>query len=316
MVPNTYPGRSTIVRAASAGQVESPETGFRSARTPTGLRAPHPGEARTRRASPEGLVARFPWLSSSISSLVSSHSRANLELLLAEAGAEARASSEGSLETMDGQPSTTTCRRAMPCCPPANKIAQAPAPRRRRRRGLRRGLRRRRRRRERPDDEAVNNDPEIGNVGRRSAAKTPTIVVSLLDDQGYADVLWPAGRGDASGNALADALRRTRRRRREKLPHLARLHALAGHASHREAPRPAGHARRCWPARRPRSRRTSRRSASSREGAAGRLQGHRRQGDLGAASPKYVPTARGFDAFTGFYNAMINILTGLSNRSP
>ena len=28
--------------------------------------------------------------------------------------------------------------------------------------------------------------------------------------------------------------------------------------------------------------------------------------DLGAASPKYVPTARGFDAFTGFYNAMID----------
>ena len=28
--------------------------------------------------------------------------------------------------------------------------------------------------------------------------------------------------------------------------------------------------------------------------------------DLGAASPKYIPTARGFDGFTGFYNAMID----------
>ena len=28
--------------------------------------------------------------------------------------------------------------------------------------------------------------------------------------------------------------------------------------------------------------------------------------DLGAASPAYIPTARGFDGFTGFFNAMID----------
>ena len=54
-----------------------------------------------------------------------------------------------------------------------------------------------------------SNDPEIGNVGRRSAAKTPTIVISLLDDQGYADVPWHAQ--DAATQAampFADALRK------------------------------------------------------------------------------------------------------------
>ena len=54
-----------------------------------------------------------------------------------------------------------------------------------------------------------SNDPEIGNVGRRSAAKTPTIVISLLDDQGYADVPWLAQ--DAATQAampFADALRK------------------------------------------------------------------------------------------------------------
>ena len=54
-----------------------------------------------------------------------------------------------------------------------------------------------------------SNDPEIGNVGRRSAAKTPTIVVSLLDDQGYADVPWLAqDAATQSAMPFADALRK------------------------------------------------------------------------------------------------------------
>ena len=155
-----------------------------------------------------------------------------------------------------------------------------------------------------------SNDPAIGNVGRRSAAKTPTIVVSLLDDQGYADVPWLAqDAATQSAMPFADALRKDAggvdvknyHTWRDCTPSRAMLLTGRHHAQlGMHVPLLAG----------------ATAALPTDEQTIGELLEKARPGayhraivgkwDLGAASPKYVPTARGFDAFTGFYNAMID----------
>ena len=155
-----------------------------------------------------------------------------------------------------------------------------------------------------------SNDPEIGNVGRRSAAKTPTIVISLLDDQGYADVPWLAqDAATQSAMPFADALRKDAggidvknyHTWRDCTPSRAMLLTGRHHAQlGMHVPLLAG----------------ATAALPTDEKTIGELLEKARPGayhraivgkwDLGAASPKYVPTARGFDAFTGFYNAMID----------
>ena len=162
----------------------------------------------------------------------------------------------------------------------------------------------------RPTELRRSNDPEIGNVGRRSAAKTPTIVVSLLDDQGYADVPWLAqDAATQSAMPFADALRKDAggidvknyHTWRDCTPSRAMLLTGRHHAQlGMHVPLLAG----------------ATAALPTDEKTIGELLEKARPGayhraivgkwDLGAASPKYVPTARGFDAFTGFYNAMID----------
>ena len=154
------------------------------------------------------------------------------------------------------------------------------------------------------------NDPEIGKVGRRSSAKTPTIVISLLDDQGYADVPWHAQ--DAATQAampFADMLRKDAggvdvpnyHAWRDCTPSRAMLLTGRHHAQLGMHVPLLGGATAAVP---------------TDETLIGELLEKARPGayhkamvgkwDLGAASPKYIPTARGFDGFTGFYNAMID----------
>ena len=230
-----------------------------------------------------------------------------------EAEAEARASACGSPETMDGQPvydasegeETTSllpqpqrrARRLRPavgaavaCVAAFGAVAVVTNAR--------------------TTELRRSNDPEIGNVGRRSAAKTPTIVISLLDDQGYADVPWHAQ--DAATQAampFADALRKDAggvdvenyHTWRDCTPSRAMLLTGRHHAQlGMHVPLLAG----------------ATAALPTDENTIGELLEKARPGayhkaivgkwDLGAASPKYVPTARGFDAFTGFYNAMID----------
>ena len=141
-------------------------------------------------------------------------------------------------------------------------------------------------------------------------AKTPTIVISLLDDQGYADVPWHAQ--DAATQAampFADALRKDAggidvknyHAWRDCTPSRAMLLTGRHHAQLGMHVPLLGGATAAVP---------------SDEVLIGELLEKARPGayhkamvgkwDLGAASPKHVPTARGFDAFTGFYNAMID----------
>ena len=232
---------------------------------------------------------------------------------MAEVEAEARATACGSPETMDGQPiydvsegeETTSllpqqprrARRLRPavgaavaCVAAFGAVAVVTNAR--------------------PTELRRSNDPEIGNVGRRSAAKTPTIVVSLLDDQGYADVPWLAqDAATQSAMPFADALRKDAggidvknyHTWRDCTPSRAMLLTGRHHAQlGMHVPLLAG----------------ATAALPTDEKTIGELLETARPGayhraivgkwDLGAASPKYVPTARGFDAFTGFYNAMID----------
>jgi len=159
------------------------------------------------------------------------------------------------------------------------------------------------------------NAPEIASSSGSSAraissSSTPTIVISLLDDQGYADVPWHAQ--DAATQAampFADALRKDTggidvenyHAWRDCTPSRAMLLTGRHHAQLGMHVPLLGGATAAVP---------------TDEVLIGELLEKARPGayhkamvgkwDLGAASPKYIPTARGFDGFTGFYNAMID----------
>ena len=157
------------------------------------------------------------------------------------------------------------------------------------------------------------NAPEMASSSGSSAraissSSTPTIVISLLDDQGYADVPWHAQ--DAATQAampFADALRKdgvdvpNYHAWRDCTPSRAMLLTGRHHAQLGMHVPLLGGATAAVP---------------TDEVLIGELLEKARPGayhkamvgkwDLGAASPKYIPTARGFDGFTGFYNAMID----------
>ena len=159
------------------------------------------------------------------------------------------------------------------------------------------------------------NAPEMASSSGSSAraissSSTPTIVISLLDDQGYADVPWHAQ--DAATQAampFADALRKDAggidvknyHAWRDCTPSRAMLLTGRHHAQLGMHVPLLGGATAAVP---------------TDEVLIGELLEKARPGayhkamvgkwDLGAASPKYIPTARGFDGFTGFYNAMID----------
>ena len=157
------------------------------------------------------------------------------------------------------------------------------------------------------------NAPEMASSSGSSAraissSSTPTIVFSLLDDQGYADVPWHAQ--DAATQAampFADALRKdgvdvkNYHAWRDCTPSRAMLLTGRHHAQLGMHVPLLGGATAAVP---------------SDEVLIGELLEKARPGayhkamvgkwDLGAASPKHIPTARGFDGFTGFYNAMID----------
>ena len=211
------------------------------------------------RASSRRRVARFSWLSCSISSLVSSHSETNLELILAEAEAEARGSEQRPNHGRAAVYDDVSEGDAL--LPAANKMKQAPAP------AVAPPWPASRPSAPSPSSRtpgrrtAPSNDPEIETSGG-GARRKPTIVISLLDDQGYADVPWLA-QGRHGRDALRGRAAQGRGRRRRKNYHTWRDYALTGYASHRKAPCPAGDACAAAGGARPRSRRTSIRSGSS-----------------------------------------------------
>lgn len=144
--------------------------------------------------------------------------------------------------------------------------------------------------------------------GYKSGSSTPTIIISLLDDQGYADVPWHA-QDAATQDAMpfADALRRdgvdmpNYHTWRDCTPSRAMLLTGRHHAQlGMHLPLIAG----------------ATAALPTDEATLGELLEKARPNayhramvgkwDLGAASPAYIPTARGFDGFTGFFNAMID----------